>query len=81
MVANLSSERIMRPAFFATSVPLPMAIPMSAALMAGARRGFHHRLQGVHRALGLALLAQAHDRVQQGQDDQQDRGGPLLDEQ
>ncbi len=26
----------MRPAFFATSVPLPMAMPMSAALMAGA---------------------------------------------
>src|SRR6476619_1610937 len=36
MVAKLSSERIIRPAFLATSVPLPMAIPMSAALMAGA---------------------------------------------
>src|ERR1700760_1086616 len=36
MVAKLSSERTMRPAFLATSVPLPMAIPMSAALMAGA---------------------------------------------
>src|SRR5262249_31386137 len=36
MVAKLSSDRIIRPAFLATSVPVPMAIPMSAALMAGA---------------------------------------------
>ncbi len=36
MVAKLSSERIMRPAFLATSVPVPMAMPMSAALIAGA---------------------------------------------
>ena len=36
MVAKLSSLRIMRPAFLATSVPVPMAMPMSAALMAGA---------------------------------------------
>ena len=36
MVAKLSSDRIIRPAFFATSVPLPMATPISAALIAGA---------------------------------------------
>src|SRR5215475_13220043 len=36
IVAKLSSDRIIRPAFLATSVPEPMAIPMSAALMAGA---------------------------------------------
>ena len=36
MVAKLSSVRIIRPAFFATCVPVPMAIPMSAALIAGA---------------------------------------------
>ena len=36
MVAKLSSDRIIRPAFLATSVPVPMAMPMSAALMAGA---------------------------------------------
>ena len=36
IVAKLSSDRIIRPAFLATSVPLPMAIPMSAALIAGA---------------------------------------------
>ena len=36
IVAKLSSVRIMRPAFFATWVPVPMAIPMSAALIAGA---------------------------------------------
>ena len=35
-MAKLSSDRIIRPAFFATSVPLPIAIPMSAALIAGA---------------------------------------------
>ena len=35
-MAKLSSERIIRAAFLATSVPLPMAMPMSAALMAGA---------------------------------------------
>ena len=36
MVAKLSSVRIIFPAFLATCVPLPMAMPMSAALMAGA---------------------------------------------
>ena len=36
MVAKLSSDKIMRPAFLATSVPDPMATPMSAALIAGA---------------------------------------------
>ena len=35
-MAKLSSDKIIRPAFLATSVPLPIAIPMSAALMAGA---------------------------------------------
>jgi hypothetical protein len=36
MVAKLSSDRIIRPAFLATSVPVPIAMPMSAALIAGA---------------------------------------------
>ena len=36
IVAKLSSDKIIRPAFLATSVPVPMAIPMSAALIAGA---------------------------------------------
>jgi hypothetical protein len=45
------------------------------------RGRLHHRLQGVHRALGLALLAQADDRVQQRQQDQQHRRAPLLDRQ
>lgn len=36
IVAKLSSDKIIRPAFWAASVPVPMAIPMSAALMAGA---------------------------------------------
>ena len=43
--------------------------------------GLHHRLERVHRALGLALLAQADDRVQQGERDQQDRRAPLRDHQ
>ena len=41
----------------------------------------HHRLERVHRALGLALLTQADDRVEHGQEHQQDAGAPLLDEQ
>ena len=36
IVAKLSSDRIIRLAFLATWVPEPMAMPMSAALMAGA---------------------------------------------
>ena len=36
MVAKLSSDRIIRLAFLATCVPEPMAMPMSAALIAGA---------------------------------------------
>ena len=36
IVAKLSSVRIIRPAFLATSVPLPIAIPMCAALIDGA---------------------------------------------
>ena len=35
MVEKSSSVRIIRPAFFATSVPLPMAMPMCAALIDG----------------------------------------------
>jgi len=41
----------------------------------------HHRLQGVHRAFGLALLPHPDHRVQHGQQDQQDPGAPLLDDQ
>ncbi len=43
--------------------------------------GLHHRLERVHRALGLALLTQAGDRVDQAEQEQHDRGAPLLDQQ
>ena len=48
----------------------------------GARdRGAHLGCAGVPIAFGLALLPQADHRVQQGQQHQQDRGAPLLDQQ
>ena len=44
-----------------------------------ARGRLHHRLERVHRALRLALLAQADDGVEHRDHDQQDAGAPLLD--
>ena len=51
----------------------------SVAQHAGA--GLDHRLQRVHRALGLSLLAQADDRVDDRDRDEDRRGAPLLDRQ
>ncbi len=39
----------------------------------------HHRLERVHRTLGLALLSQTHHRVEEGERDEQDSGVPLAD--
>ena len=44
-------------------------------------RRLDHRLQRVHRALGLALLTQAHDCVHHRDEKQQHRRAPLLDRQ
>ena len=46
-----------------------------------ASRRLHHRPKCVHRALGLALLTETHDRVEHRQQDQQNPGAPLLDDQ
>ena len=42
-------------------------------------RHLHHRLERVHGALRLALLTQAHDRVEEGECEEQDGGVPLAD--
>ena len=45
------------------------------------RGWFHHRLERVHGALGLSLLAQPNNRVQDSEEHQQHRGAPLADKQ
>src|SRR3954447_2857392 len=43
-------------------------------------RRLQHRPQRVHRALGLALLPQPDDRVQDGEHEEEDRGAPFGDQ-
>ena len=50
------------------------------AVAAHARRLLHQRLEGVHRALGLALLAQAGHGVEHREGDQHQAGAPLADD-